>query len=276
MQITALQWDIAWEDPAANATRVAELLAANKPQPGGLVILPEMFATGYSMDVSKIAEPINPDQPDAPNALATACLQSIATQYQVTVIGGVVSQQSDGMGRNDALVVGPDGRPLTRYTKMNPMTLCGEAEHYVRGDEIVTFDWPNPNATETRAPGAMRVAPFICYDLRFPELFRVASLERGAELMVVIASFPTVRHEHWRPLLIARAIENQAYVVGVNRCGTDPNLSYAGGSVVIDPLGAVIAEAGADDCALQADIDPKAPDRFRQKLPALKDAWFGR
>jgi predicted amidohydrolase len=258
MQITTVQFDIAWEDPAVNADKVRKLLHDKPLERNGLIVLPEMFASGYSMDVAKVAE-------ETTSGAGTACLEAIARESGVTVVGGVVRQDASGCGHNDALVVGPDGAHVAHYSKMHPMTLGGESQHYTRGAAVVSFDW-----------GGLKVSPFICYDLRFPEVFREASLNHGAEVLLVIASFPTVRHEHWRPLLIARAIENQAYVVGVNRCGSDPNLDYSGGSVIVDPMGQVVAEAGADECVLQVDIDPKAPDRFRQKLPALKDAWYGR
>ncbi|MEM7603581.1 MAG: nitrilase-related carbon-nitrogen hydrolase, partial [Verrucomicrobiota bacterium] len=114
----------------------------------------------------------------------------------------------------------------------------------------------------------------ICYDLRFPELFRRATAG-GAELIVVIASWPTVRMEHWLTLLKARAIENLAYVVGVNRCGSDPNVDYPGRSVVIDPFGEILADAGGEDGLVGVEIDLARVRDWRAEFPALKDLELG-
>jgi predicted amidohydrolase len=121
-----------------------------------------------------------------------------------------------------------------RYCKLQPFTLGGESEHYVAGERLCLFECQE-----------FTVAPFICYDLRFPELFRQATAQ-GANLIVVIASWPVIRDDHWVTLLKARAIENLAYVVGVNRCGQDPHHYHSGRSVIYDPQGRVLANAGAD------------------------------
>ena len=127
------------------------------------------------------------------------------------------------------------------------------------GDRVVTFRWHD-----------VTVTPVICYDLRFPETFRTG-VERGAELFVVIANWPGERHLHWTTLLRARAIETQAYVVGANRCGADPNTSYAGGSVIIDPWGNILADAGAGEAVINAELDHEAQVRYRATFPALRD-----
>ncbi|HTL28529.1 MAG TPA: nitrilase-related carbon-nitrogen hydrolase, partial [Tepidisphaeraceae bacterium] len=114
------------------------------------------------------------------------------------------------------------------------------------------------------------VAPFVCYDLRFPEIFRRA-VRKGATLMTVIANWPEARINHWLTLLQARAIENQCYVIGINRCGFDPQLRYPGRSVVVDPHGVIIADAGHQQRVLIADLDPKLVETTRTKLPFLSD-----
>jgi len=114
------------------------------------------------------------------------------------------------------------------------------------------------------------VAPFVCYDLRFPEVFRIAAA-RGAQLLAVIANWPSAREAHWLTLLRARAIENQAYVAGVNRCGEDPRLRYTGRSVIIDPRGEVLADAGSDEAVITADIDLADLEEYRRSFPALAD-----
>lgn len=130
----------------------------------------------------------------------------------------------------------------------------------------MTFDWQG-----------FTVAPFICYDVRFPEAYRLA-VARGAQLLVTIANFPTARVHHWTSLLVARAIENQVYAVGVNRCGADPNVSYPGRSLVVDPEGRVVAEAGDGEAVLAADLSLDALLAYRARFPALRDMKpaFGR
>ena len=171
-----------------------------------------------------------------------------------------MSSEIGKKGRNEAVVIGPDGTELTRYTKMQPFTPGGESDNYQAGTEPVIFEW-----------GGFRVAPFVCYDLRFPEHFRSAMPE-GATMYVVIANWPDTRASHWRALLHARAIENQALVVGVNRCGRDPSLSYGGGSIVIDAAGQTLVEAGDLECVMSCDIDAGAVAEYRRRLPFLEDA----
>jgi predicted amidohydrolase len=143
---------------------------------------------------------------------------------------------------------------------MQPFSLGGEAEVHERGDTPVVFEW-----------GGLKIATLVCYDLRFPELAR-AAVRLGAEVLVYIAAWPVKRYQHWLTLLQARAIENQAYVIGVNRTGGDPQFSYNGRSVVVDPHGIIIADAGESECILRAEINPQAVHDWRAQFPALRDA----
>src|SRR5207237_975180 len=154
----------------------------------------EMFSTGFSMNVAGIKE--GEERP------AERFLQSLARQHEAYVLGGVVNLGPDHRGRNQAVGFSPTGEPIVRYDKMQPFSLGKESEYYTAGESIQRFDWQG-----------FRVAPFVCYDLRFPEHFRRAAA-MGAEAMIVIASWPFPRVQHWLTLLQARAIENQAYVVG--------------------------------------------------------------
>ncbi len=256
MKLVACQYEIAWEDKAGNHRMLERWLREHRPAAGSLVVLPEMFATGFSMNVAGIAEGgARPSE---------RWLAELAGELDVAMLGGVVNRAADGRGRNEALALAPDGRELARYAKLHPFSHAGEDEHFAAGDSLALFHWQG-----------MTVCPIVCYDLRFPELFRHAVRGdgggAGAELFVVIANWPAARAEHWRPLLRARAIENQAFVVGVNRCGADPNVAYQGDSIVCDPRGRVIAEAGDGPAMLQADIDRAALDAFRQRFAALND-----
>lgn len=251
MRVIACQVDCVWEDKAATHARVRDLLAASPPAAGALIVLPEMFATGFSLDVAKIAE--------ADDGQTRVFLADIARQYRAHVLAGIVEQSPDDKGWNTAVALRPDGSAHCAYRKIHPFSFGQESEHYAPGDRVVTFDCQS-----------LTVAPFVCYDLRFPEVFRHAA-ERGAQLLCVIANWPAQRVAHWVTLLTARAIENQAYVVGVNRCGRDPKLEYPGQSLIIDPKGTVLCEAGEGEGVIQADLDPQPLIEYRQKFPALRD-----
>lgn len=252
MKAIALQWDIAWENKPANFAKVRLLLNAAEPEPGSLVALPEMFATGFSMDAAKIAE--------APGDETEQFLGALAKEFGITLVGGVAIREDDGRTRNEAIAFSSAGELMCRYTKMRPFAPGQEDQHYAAGDRPTVFKW-----------GACVVSPFICYDLRFPELFREAAWHHQPQLFVVIANFPTKRIMHWVRLLQARAIENQAYVLGVNRIGDDPHYSYNGHSLIIDPQGDILANAGETEGVIQARLDLDALAKYRAGLPFLKD-----
>lgn len=259
MQLILVQPDLAWENPTANFEAVTRLLERTTVHPRALIVLPEMFSVGFTMNVAAVAE----DE----NGPTESFLRELAMRHRAFVLGGVVRragsgakpEEAPGKGRNDALVVGPDGRNVARYTKLHPFSYAGESEHFEPGKEVVVFDWDG-----------MPTAPFVCYDVRFPEAYRHA-VDRGARMLVTIANFPSARIRHWTSLLIARAIENQAYSVGVNRCGSDPNLEYPGRSVVIDPMGRILAEAGGSEDVITVEIDADLVLRSRDALPFLRD-----
>ena len=244
MKILALQLAIAWEDRQANFTKVEAFLATGPPEPGTLVVLPEMFATGFSMS------PNASEPEDGPTA---AFLSRVAQEYQITLLGGVAVE-----GKNQALVFGPDGTRVTTYTKIKPFRAGGET--YQAGADPSSFPWQG-----------LTVAPFICYDLRFPEVWRRAAAQWQPELYIDIASWPSARVHHWVRLLQARAIENQAYVLGVNRCGTDPFFTFPGRTILVDWHGEICADAGGDEGTLSAALDLPALRTYREQLKFLGD-----
>ena len=250
-QVMLVQIDIVWESRAANFKKIRSLLDNHPPAPGSLVVLPEMFAVGFSMNVDNIHE--GEQRP------TESFLADTAKKYEAFVLGGLVTRTSDGFGRNEALVVAPDGSPLARYVKMHPFSYGGESDHYRPGNRIVTFKWHN-----------FLAAPFICYDLRFPEIYRAATT-KGAQMLVTIANFPGTRVKHWINLLVARAIENQAIVIGVNRCGSDPNLTYPGRSMLIDPTGEIVVDAGEKEGVVTTDVSLATVVDYRRQFPALQD-----
>ncbi len=249
MHVLALQLDIAWENKPANHDKVRRLISASKPAPETLVVLPEMFATGFSMNVSATAD----------TGETKEFLSKLAGEFRVWVLGGLVTKATGALGRNEAALFNPSGSEVARYQKVHPFRYAGETNFFEPGTQPVVVPC-----------GEFQLSPIICYDLRFPELFR-ACVRRGANLFAVIANWPTPRLEHWRTLLKARAIENQAYVIGVNRCGSDPNVPYPGRTQIISPRGDVVLEAGDEECALEADLDLAVLQQYRKDFPALSD-----
>ena len=237
MNVVGLQLDIVWENKAANYEKVRRLLSSTRPEPGTLIVLPEMFATGFSMNAHD----------DTGEFLA-----DVAREYHANVLGGIVRDR-----HNEAVLFDAQGREVARYAKMHPFAFAGEI--FKPGTEPVVVDCYG-----------FKLSPAVCYDLRFPELFR-AGVKRGANLFAVIANWPTSRLDHWLTLLKARAIENQAYVIGVNRCGRDPNADYPGHSQIISPRGDVLADAGEDEGVVRATLDLPELLAHRQKFPVLED-----
>jgi len=252
MKIYCCQLDIAWENKGENFKRVRTLLDQRRLAPGSLVVLPEMFATGFTMNAAAIAEPIN--------GPTDGFLRGLAREKGIFVLGGLARPASRGRIHNEAVCFAPSGRRMAGYEKLHLFSPGGESRHYAPGAAVTLFRW-----------GKLKVAISICYDLRFPEIYRMA-VQRGASALVVIANWPGKRHSHWTALLHARAIENQAYAIGVNRCGHDPHLGYHGGSLVVNPQGQTVAEAGRGETVISAKLDLIAMNRLRADFAVLRDA----
>lgn len=258
MRAHLVQFDIAWEDPAENHRRVDALLAGARIDAGDLILLPEMFDTGFSLNVERTADT---------SGRSAAYLAALARRSGAVVQGGVTAVGPDGRGRNRALVYDGAGREIARYDKVHPFSFGREPERFAGGDRAATYGWGAEGARTL-------VAPIICYDLRFPELFR-AGLLLGAEAFAIGANWPSARVHHWRTLLAARAIENQAVVLGVNRCGADPFLEYPGASAAIGPRGETLGAAGSDQEVLGVEVDPEAIRAWRREFPAWHDGRPG-
>lgn len=252
MKVVACQFAITWENPEANFATVSQLLESTEVEPGSLIVLPEMFATGFSMNVDRIAN----------NPLVRPFLSDLARRYQSWLVGGYVSLAPDGRGLNQALVYDPQGAEIGSYNKVHPFSFAGEDKVYAAGESL-----------QLVSIGGFTMCPLVCYDLRFPELFRAATV-KGADFFVVIANWPEPRTAHWSSLLQARAIENQAFVVGVNRTGRDPKLTYAGHSCIISPKGDRLIELGDAPGAASTDIELHEVTNWRTQFPALQDIRF--
>jgi predicted amidohydrolase len=251
MEVHLIQPDIAWEDPSTSFARVHSLLSGRKIVPGSLLLLPEMAGNGFSMNVAVTAEPL-----DGPSV---SMFRDLARRTKSYVIGGLVRRGVEQNPENQAVVLDPEGREILCYTKMHPFSLAEEDLVHAEGGGVAVC-----------RIGDFTVAPVICYDLRFPELFR-ATLDHGADVMVVIANWPIARVDHWTTLLKARAIENQCYVLGVNRCGKDPSFIYPGKSAIFDPHGRCLAEAGAAEEIISATLSSSLLRDWRRAFPALRD-----
>jgi predicted amidohydrolase len=250
MIVAAVQHDIVWEDAAATHAVVAPQIAEAAARGARLIVLSEMFATGFSMRPERIAEP----EGDGPSE---RFLHEQAVTHGVHLAASVAQRGADGRYRNNALVVGPQGT-LARYAKIHPFSYSGEHEHYAAGDRFVTVPVEG-----------VQVSLFVCYDLRFADEFWAVAGD--TDLYVVPANWPSARAEHWRALLRARAIENQAYVLGVNRVGRARSLDYPGASALVDPLGRVLAEGGPEPAVLTGEVDPGRLQAVRAEFPFLPD-----
>jgi predicted amidohydrolase len=231
---------------------VRRLLTEAAPEKDSLVVLPEMFATGFSMNADAIAEP--------PGGETEQFLARTAREFGICLIAGAAMRGRDGRTRNKALAFSSTGELIVYYAKMQPFTPGGEPQHYAAGERTVAFRWAD-----------CTISPFICYDLRFPEIFREAAAAHRPELFAVIANWPEKRIHHWTRLLQARAIENQAFVVGVNRVGRDPFYTYNGHSVIVDPHGEILTDAGEREGCIRAKLDLATLRKYREGLPFLAD-----
>lgn len=247
MKITLLQTDPVWGSPEENMGKAAALIGTAGPS--DLYVLPEMWSTGFTMQPELHAE----QEPGK----ALEWMKAISGRTGAAVAGSI-AVLSDGKYRNRLYFVKPDGETVW-YDKHHLFTYSGEDGHYVPGDERVDVEWKG-----------LRFRLAVCYDLRFPMWCR----NRGDyDVLVFVASWPHRRSDAWKLLLRARAIENQCYVVGVNRCGTDPSCRYSGDSAAIDAYGRTLAECRSgevDFCSFETDMDEL--EGFRASFPVLRDA----
>jgi len=250
VRIAAIQHDIVWEDRDANFERLATQIARAAAAGARLALLTEMFATGFSMATGKIAEP-----PEGPTA---SFLLEQATGRGLWLGASFPCRSApDERPSNRFLLAGPDGS-ARHYDKIHPFSYSGEDEHYAPGTRRVTIEVEG-----------VRITPFVCYDLRFADHFWDAALE--TDCYAIVASWPASRQAHWDTLVRARAIENQAYVVAVNRVGDGGGTAYAGGSVVVGPFGEVLATGGTGEEILVAEVDPARVAEVRARYPFLLD-----
>lgn len=252
VKITCLQMDIAFGDPNRNYQHAEKLIETAMKERPDIIVLPELWTTGY--DLTRL------DEIADKNALKTIdFLIMMAKKYQVHFVGGSVANRGDMGVKNTLLIINNKGQLVHSYSKLHLFKLMDEHLYLKAGDEVGLFDLDNQT-----------YGGVICYDIRFPEWIR-AHTAKGAQSLFVVAEWPLSRLSHWRSLLIARAIENQCFIIACNRSGNDPKNEFAGHSMIIDPWGEVIAEAGASEEILSAAIDLDLVKEIRKQIPIFED-----
>ena len=251
LRVAGIQHDIVWEDRDANLAALAEPVKAAAGGGAHLVALTEMFAVGFSMATDRTAEP-----PDGPT---TTWLREQASATGAWVCGSVPVLAAGAELPHNVLTMAGPGGDLHTYAKRHPFSYGDEDQHFAAGDQLLTVEVEG-----------VRVSPAVCYDLRFANQFWGQAAD--TDLYLVVANWPSPRAHHWRSLLIARAIENQAYVLGVNRVGPDGGgLDHVGGSLALDPSGEVLADGGTTATTITAEVDTVVVAELRARLPFMQD-----
>jgi predicted amidohydrolase len=248
MKAGLLQYNPLWENPQGNIEKIEKMVESVSTKID-LLVLPEMSLTGFTMESKKFAEDLD--------GISTLYFMKLSQRLKCHILAGIIEKSEEGIF--NSLVHFNNGLINARYRKIHPFGYGMEDKNYSSGKEIVITKIDNVKAGLT-----------ICYDLRFPELYRLYSKQR-VELLVNIANWPVPRIEHWCTLLKARAIENQCFVIGVNRVGSDLHLQYNGCSSVIDPMGNILLSILDEENIFIVDINPALVKETREKLPFLED-----
>ena len=254
LRIAAIQHDIVWRDREANFAHLAPLIAGAAASGAGLVLLSETFSTGFATDRDDLGEP--------QGGRSSQFLAEQAALHGVWVGGSCPEVDPDAPPDdqrpfNSFVLAGPQGQQH-RYRKIHPFSFGGEDKHFRAGDGFVQV-----------AVDGVRLTMFVCYDLRFADEFW--QLAESTDVYLVPANWPEARRAHWMALLQARAIENQAYVVGCNRVGTGGGLVYSGDSRIVDPLGELLATASYGESILLADVSAARVAEVRDRFRFLQD-----
>ncbi len=253
VRVAALQHDIVWGDRDANFEHLAPMISAAAAAGARLALLTETFSTGFVTD-RPIGEPEG--GPSSQFIVDQAAANGVWVGGTCPEIPGDAAAD-DQRPFNSFVLAGPNGQ-VHRYRKIHPFTFGGEDKHFRAGGELITVEIEG-----------LRVSPLVCYDLRFADEFW--QLAQQTDLFLVPANWPEVRRLHWQSLLQARAIENQAYVIGCNRVGRGGGLAYCGDSRIVDPLGELLATAARTESILLADISAEHVAATRDRFPFLSD-----
>ncbi len=252
MHIALVQLDIENLQPMENRARVRQLIQDAFLPDRTMVVLPELFSTGMLPEAFDFEAMMEIGHQDI------EFMGELAREASIYLLGSALGFEGTRLV-NTSLLFDPGGTLLGEYRKIHPFSLGGEDRIFQSGENIVTWEVEG-----------FALQPTICYDLRFPELYR-AGMKRGATMMTVQANWPEARQAHWETLLRARAIENQACVIGVNCVGIQQGLRYGGGSKILSPKGEIVAEAGNEEGILIADFSSSSIESWRRTFPALRD-----
>lgn len=252
MRVALGQIDMAWEDKKASLVKAEKMVKEAAAARADIIIFPEMTLTGFSMALDKIGE-------EKPGAETIKIMGRLSIQDHIAIGFGWAALPEGGSrkGTNRFTITGSNGEVIAEYKKIHPFTYGGESRVYEGGSNIVTAQFAGHT-----------ISLFICYDLRFPELFQIASAK--ADVMFVIADWPSVRSAQWTTLIRARAMETQSYVVGVNCYGTRDGMDYTGDSLAVDAIGNIIGQISGKEGVLICDIDDRAWS-LRSKFDVRKD-----
>ncbi len=254
MKIAIVQHDIVWEDKQANFDRLAPQIAGAAAAGGRIVLVSETYSTGFSMDTATTGEPVG--------GPSSAFLSEQAATNDVWVGGSCPEVAASGTQPfNTFVLAGPDGTQH-RYRKVHPFTYGGEDRSFSAGSQLVTV-----------TIDGLRCSLFVCYDLRFADEFW--QLARATDVYLIVANWPAARRLHWQTLVRARAIENQAYVVAANRVGSGGGIDYAGDSMIVDPLGEVLASAAGVEATIVAEVTTEHLSAVRDRFRFLQDRRTG-
>ncbi|MDC3413222.1 carbon-nitrogen family hydrolase [Terrihalobacillus insolitus] len=251
LQIALLQIDVAFGDPQANFNHV-EVKLQEVAKNVDVIVLPELWTTGY--DLTRLDEIADPEAQEA-----FSFLSKLAKRYQVHIVGGSVAKRGENGVTNTLLVINRKGQLVKEYSKAHLFRLMDEEKYLIEGHERGNFELEGHPS-----------AGVICYDIRFPEWIRTHVIDQ-TKVLFVVAEWPKPRIDHWRALLISRAIENQCFVIACNRVGSDPNNEFGGHSIVVGPWGEIIVEAAEEETILYAEIDLDQVDEVRQRIPIFSD-----
>ena len=252
LNIACLQLDIAYGDPAANHAHVeAKMTEALASQPD-VIVLPELWNTGY--DLTRLDEIA-----DLYGEKANQLFSRFAKEHGVAIVAGSIAKKTDQGVTNTMYIFDRKGNLVSEYSKLHLFQLMDEHLYLQPGQDKNLF-----SLEQSLCAGV------ICYDIRFPEWIRVHT-SAGAEVLFVVAQWPAPRLSHWKALLVSRAIENQCYVVACNRVGQDPNNVFGGHSLIIDPWGEMIAEAGEEEEILTGTLDLARVQEVRKLIPIFAD-----
>ena len=256
MKVALAQIEAIAGDIEGNVAKIADCAGRAAACGCGAVLFPELSDTGYDLDVVRRSASVWPQ-----GAVAER-LGDVARRERIFVLAGVAERCGENL-YNACMVLNPEGALVARYRKSHLFTLTDEAQCFTHGEGVCAVPI-----------GDSIWGLSICYDLRFPELYRMLALKHGAQVLAECSAWPRVRLAHWDVLTRARAVENQAWMLAVNQVGGSGAGTHAfgGHSRVIDPWGQVVAEASAEEELLVAEIDPALVAQCRQKIPALRDA----